>query len=68
MNFLDVIFSRKSVRSFQDKKIPDDLLEQILEAGRLAPSWQNKQCWQFIVIKNKKNANNSHCKVASLEL
>ncbi len=53
MNFLDVIFSRKSVRSFQNKEISDDILQQILEAGRLAPSWQNKQCWHFIVIKNK---------------
>ncbi|MBT3168978.1 MAG: nitroreductase [Candidatus Cloacimonetes bacterium] len=53
MDFLDVIFSRKSVRSFQDKTISNDILQQILEAGRLAPSWQNKQCWHFIVIKNK---------------
>ena len=50
MEFEDVILSRRSVRSFNDKKIPSDILGKILNAGRLAPSSQNKQCWRFIVV------------------
>ena len=53
MEFRDVVMSRRSVRSYLDKPIPDDVLQAILEAGRNAPSFQNKQCWRFIVINNK---------------
>lgn len=53
MEFEDVIFSRRSVRSFIERDISSDILEKILEAGRLAPSAQNKQCWRFIVIRDE---------------
>jgi nitroreductase len=52
MEFYDVVLSRKSVRSFSEKEIHEDILGKILEAGRLAPSFQNKQCWKFIVVKD----------------
>lgn len=44
--------SRKSIRSFSDEEIPEEILDKILEAGRLAPSFQNRQCWRFVVVKN----------------
>src|SRR4030043_1719762 len=50
---LEVIRKRQSVRSYQDKEIPEDVLQQVLEAGRLAPSASNKQCWKFIVVKDE---------------
>lgn len=50
---LDLIKSRKSVRKYSDKHIPDEDLRKILEAGRLAPSWMNVQCWKFILIKSQ---------------
>lgn len=50
MELLDIIKSRKSVRSFQKKKIDRKLMLEILEAGRLAPSACNYQPWQFIVV------------------
>ena len=53
MNFSDVILSRKSVRSFQDKDIPEEILNNMIEAARLAPSFQNRQCWRFIVVRDK---------------
>ncbi len=37
-----------------EKEIPEDILKEILEAGRLAPSCQNRQCWRYIVVKDKK--------------
>ena len=49
---LEEIKSRHSVRNFSDKDVPDEILEKILEAARLAPSWVNVQPWQFIVIRN----------------
>ena len=50
---LEFLKSRRSIRNFQEKEIPDNELKMILEAGRWAPSGSNKQPWQFIIIKNK---------------
>lgn len=50
---MNIIESRKSVRKYSDKKIPEDVLTKILNAGRLAPSWMNSQPWKFIVVKNQ---------------
>lgn len=57
MEFIDVIKSRKSIRSFINKEIDQDKLEYICNCARLAPSWMNKQCWHFIVIKNSEKIN-----------
>ncbi len=53
MEFLDVIKSRKSVRQYLDKLVSQDQIDYIFNCGRLAPSWMNKQCWHFIIIKNQ---------------
>ena len=50
---LEIIKSRRSIRSFQDKEIPEENIEMILEAARWTPSASNKQPWEFIVIKDK---------------
>ena len=50
---LEAIKKRQSVRSYQDKEVPEEILQQILEAGRLAPSAKNTQSWKFIVVKDK---------------
>jgi len=50
---LEAIKKRQSVRSYQNKEIPEDILQQVLEAGRLAPSANNKQHWKFIVVKDE---------------
>ena len=47
------IKSRRSRRAFLEKSIPEEIIEEILEAGRYAPSALNKQPWKFIVISNK---------------
>jgi nitroreductase len=47
------IRTRREIREYFDKPIPDRSLAKILEAGRLAPSSKNSQPWQFIVVKNK---------------
>jgi len=50
---LEVIKKRQSVRSYREKEIQEDVLQQVLEAGRLAPSACNNQPWKFIVVKDK---------------
>lgn len=52
---LDLIKSRKSVRQYSEKHIPDTDLRKILEAGHLAPSWMNVQSWKFILVKSQEN-------------
>ena len=44
------ITNLRSIRSFKEKEIPDDILKNILEAGRHTPSVHNAQPWQFIVV------------------
>jgi nitroreductase len=53
MEFSDVVASRKSIRDYLDKNVEDEKLTKILEAARLAPSWANKQCCQYILVKDK---------------
>ena len=49
----DVIYTRRSVRYFKDKQVPEYLVRRILEAGRFAPSAGNAQTWKFIVVHDK---------------
>ena len=53
MQTWDAITSRRNVRSFADRPIPVAELDQILEAGRRAPSSQNWQPWDFIVVTDQ---------------
>jgi nitroreductase len=43
---------RLAVRQFRDTPIPDDIVRQIVEAGRLTASSMNGQPWHFIVVQN----------------
>ena len=54
MDFLELCRKRRSIRKYKPDKIPKAKLEYVLEAGRLAPSWGNRQCWRFIVVTDKK--------------
>ncbi len=53
LSILDIIKSRRSTRRFKTDMVPDEDLNAVLEAGRWAPSADNKQPWKFIVIKNR---------------
>jgi len=50
VDILNLLKSRRSIRIYQDKPVPQDLLLQILEAGRWAPTGANLQPWHFIVV------------------
>jgi nitroreductase len=49
----DAITARRNVREFADRMIPDADLDHVLEAGRIAPSSQNHQPWDFIVVTDR---------------
>ena len=53
MNILKIIKTRRSTRNFKEKQIQQELLDQIIEAARYAPSGGNNQSSHFIVIQNK---------------
>lgn len=52
MNVFDAITKRRSIRAYKPDPIPEDKLNRILEAARLAPSAKNRQPWKFIVVKD----------------
>jgi len=54
MDFLETIKNRRSNRNFIDKPLEKDLLYEIINAGRYAPSSGNLQNWKFIVIEKQK--------------
>ena len=51
--FIDLVKSRRSIRAYRPDPIPDEYVQQIIEAARWAPSGGNSQPWEFIVIKRK---------------
>ena len=50
MDTLTAIAQRHSTRAFTSKPVAQPLLEQIVDAGRRAPTARNEQPWQFVVV------------------
>ncbi len=53
MDFYEVIRTRRSVRKFTADAIPDETLQKVLDAARIAQSGSNRQPWRYIIIKDK---------------
>ena len=51
MEVLEAIYTRRSVRKFTAKPIPDALLSRVIEAALQAPSGGNVQPWAFLVVR-----------------
>lgn len=51
---MEVIRQRRSIRKYKPDAVPEDKINYILEAARLAPSWGNSQCWKFVVVTDPK--------------
>jgi nitroreductase len=54
MEVIEAIKGRRSIRRFQDKKIPDPIIKELLNLALYAPSSMNGQPWHFIVIREDK--------------
>jgi nitroreductase len=52
LSLLDLILTRRSIRRYEEKDIPEEVLQQILEAGRQAPSAANRQPIRFVVVND----------------
>ena len=50
---LDVIFARKSVRSYTDQPVSDEQVETMLRAAMAAPTGMNVQPWRFVVVRDQ---------------
>jgi nitroreductase len=50
---LDFFFNRRSTRKFLDRKVPDELIRDLLKAAMAAPSAGSWQPWEFVVVKDE---------------
>ena len=49
----ELILNRKSIRSFTNEPVADEIIEAVLLAGQRAPSGKNNQPWRFVIVKDK---------------
>ncbi|MEM1484693.1 nitroreductase family protein [Oscillospiraceae bacterium PP1C4] len=52
MELFEAIEKRRSIRAYSDEQVSEEQLQKVLEAGRLAPSWKNGQCWRYVVVSD----------------
>jgi nitroreductase len=53
MNVSSAIRTKRAIRRFQDRPLPDEVVYKILNAGRRSQSSKNNQPWQFIAVRDK---------------
>ena len=53
MDTLECIAKRRSVRKFTEQDITNEQLKKLMQAARLAPSWANTQCWEFVIVRDQ---------------
>jgi nitroreductase/SAM-dependent methyltransferase len=53
MNIKDIIKERRTIRAFDEKEVPKEVILDIIDAGSWAPSACNKQRWEFVIIEDK---------------
>jgi 5,6-dimethylbenzimidazole synthase len=51
--FLELVKARRSTRVFTAEPVADELVQEIIEAARWAPSGANSQPWEFVVVRDK---------------
>ena len=52
MEVMDAMRKRRSIRDYEDRPVPEEKVQKILEAARLAPSASNRQRWKFIIVRD----------------
>ena len=51
--FSDLLNNRRSIRDFENKAVPVEIVTELIKNSCLAPSASNKQPWKFIIVNNK---------------
>ena len=52
MDILQIIAGRRSIRKYQDREVPAEYLDEILQAVRWTPSGGNIQPWEVILVRD----------------
>ena len=52
MNAVDCIKTRRSIRNYKEEQIPQDVIKEVVELARFAPSWKNTQIARYHVVTN----------------
>jgi len=50
--FFQVLEERRSIRKYEDRDVPEALVNRVLEAVKWSPSWTNCQCWEVVVVRD----------------
>lgn len=53
MDLITGIKERRSIRKFKDKKVPREILEEIVNIAAYAPSWKNTQIARYIIVDDE---------------
>ena len=53
MELITAVKERRSIRKFQDKKVPRELLEEIVNISAYAPSWKNTQVARYVIVDDE---------------
>ncbi len=58
MNLIECVKSRRSVRKFLDKKVPQEEIKEIIEIASFSPSWKNTQIVRYTYVEDKNKLEN----------
>lgn len=64
LTLMEAIQQRRSIRKYVSDDVPEELIQQMLEAARLAPSGGNAQPWRFVVVRDPE-VRQEICKIRS---
>jgi len=62
MSFIKIARERRSIRRYKDKRVSSHLIQELLEAARLAPSGCNVQPWRYIILSDRYSIDNLQIK------
>lgn len=65
MNAIDCLKGRRSVREFTEESVSHELLEEIIEVARFAPSWKNTQISRYVALEGAKKDELADCAFAA---
>ncbi len=54
MEALEAIHTRRSIRKYEKKPVPEELIREVLAAAMMAPTARDERPWHFLVIDDRK--------------
>ncbi|MCP3922941.1 MAG: nitroreductase [Desulfobacterales bacterium] len=51
--FVEILKDRRSIRKYKTDEIPEEKLNELLEAVQCTQSWHNNQCWELVLIQDQ---------------